>query len=102
MRADQLIGLPQAAVDFLSQNEYVDPPCSCCRRPFPPKLVEIGQYEGFGKYPLYRHNLKDGRTADEFVQAEPWSSGPMIFLALRLSDGTSIEWPDAEIDAMVD
>ena len=33
--------------------------------------------------PLRRYQLQDGREVEEFVQAEPWSSGPMYFVGLR-------------------
>lgn len=37
---------------------------------------------------------------EEFVQAEPWSSGPMYFLALKRFDGTVVEeslWTENEM-----
>jgi hypothetical protein len=62
-------------------------------------------FEGmFGeRHELSRYELPDGRVLCEYVQAEPWSSGPCIFLALR--DQRSGEplaetlWSDQEIDA---
>jgi hypothetical protein len=58
----------------------------------------VGEYTGFNDYPLHRHQLKDGRTADEFLQAISWSSGPMFFLGLRVSDGTEFAWSEEEIE----
>lgn len=41
-------------------------------------------YEGMGgdQYPLWRYKFLDGRIFEERVQADPWSSGPMFYLAL--------------------
>jgi hypothetical protein len=49
------------------------------------------------EYHLYRHALKDGRTADEFLQVAPWSSGPMFFIGLKVSDGVEFIWTEEEI-----
>jgi hypothetical protein len=32
---------------------------------------------------LYRYKFDDGRILEDYVQAEPWSSGPCTFMALR-------------------
>jgi hypothetical protein len=50
------------------------------------------------EYSLIRYYLPDGRTADEFLQADPWSSGPCFFLGLRVSDGQEFLWPQEDID----
>ena len=44
-----------------------------------------GEFEGmFGeKYPLKKYTLPNGLILQEYVQAGPWSSGPIIFLALK-------------------
>jgi len=61
-------------------------------------------YEGmFGdKYLLNKYTFPDGRVYIEFVQAEPWSSGPMFFLALKDAEtGEEIVeslWTEEEID----
>jgi hypothetical protein len=58
--------------------------------------------EMFGdSYNLKTYKLKNGRTVVEFVQAAPWQSGPVIFLALKYVDTncsvrTSL-WPAAKI-----
>ena len=103
MRTDQFIGLPSRADNFLTEHGVRPPPCETCCRPFDMKRTECGQFEGmFGtQYPLFEYELKDGRTAKEEVQTDPWSSGPMFFLKLVISDGTEIKWDEAEINEMV-
>jgi hypothetical protein len=100
MRCDQFRGLSIDAIVFLSENELKTDVCHCCQRPFDNKLEQIGHYDGMfmDEYPLFRHKLTDGRTADEFHQASPWSSGPVHFLGLRVSDGTEFIWSEDEID----
>jgi hypothetical protein len=98
MRTDQPQGLPPIAEAFLAERETEPNHCEACARPFPRQLEIIGKYCGFDAYPLHRHQLKDGRTADEYLQATPWSSGPMFFLGLRLADGTEFAWSQEEID----
>lgn len=39
---------------------------------------------------LREYVLIDGRIVEEYVQAEPWSSGPVIFLSLRYKDTKEI------------
>lgn len=58
--------------------------------------------EGFNSYPLVKYSFPDGRVLFEYVQDSPWSSGPVIFLALKDSDGKSIPeslWTDEEINS---
>jgi hypothetical protein len=100
IREDQYIGLPQTAVAFLDEQETAVQICTCCNRPFPRDLQVVGHYHGMfdTEYPLYRHALKDGRVADEFLQASPWDCGPMFFLGLEVSDGTRFEWTEEEIE----
>ena len=68
------------------------------------------------EYPLQKYTLPDGKVFWEVVQAAPWSSGPVFFLALSqfnkgereqfLSAGASLEtlcvkeslWSEKEID----
>ncbi len=53
--------------------------------------------------PLHVYTFSDGRVLESYVQAEPWSSGPNTFLALR--DHATKEpvegtlWPQEEIDS---
>ncbi len=55
------------------------------------------------EYPLFEYTLKDGSKAQEYVQADPWASGPCIFLALRSENGPieSTLWTDKEIEANI-
>lgn len=100
IRMDQHVGLTKEATEFLARNEIKPAVCNLCERPFPRKLEKIGRYPGmFGDdFPLNRHTLKDGRTADDFLQCAPWSSGPCHFLGLRVSDGTEFTWTEKEIE----
>ena len=57
-------------------------------------LIHDGTMEPSGKYyhdryGLSRYRLADGRVFEEDIQAEPWSSGPVFFLALKDEHG---EW----------
>lgn len=61
------------------------------------------RYSGmFGdEYPLRKYTLPDGRVYFERLQAAPWSSGPVFFLALQDEKGTWVPeslWPQEEID----
>ena len=91
-------------------------------RTFPDGRVEdLGEHDVFGSdvkkeksgetfhgmfpeeetYPLYRYTFPDGHVFEEAVQAEPWSSGPVIFLALKNENGEWVEeslWLQEEID----
>jgi hypothetical protein len=52
-------------------------------------------------YVLRQYETNDGRFVEEFVQADPWSSGPCIFLGLRYSNGGGVIsetlWNDEDI-----
>ncbi len=67
---------------------------------FSNKVGKIGTYDGmFGnEYPLFEYKLKDGRHAVAFLQAAPWSSGPMFFIGLKINDGTEFLWDEKEIE----
>ena len=53
-------------------------------------------------YELTRHFTKDGRKVVEYLQACPWSSGPVLFIALRYEDTNEpIQeslWSEEDID----
>jgi hypothetical protein len=98
MRCDQSCGLTKEAVAFLEAHEVQPDPCPCCHRTYPSPLEVIGHYNGFDEYALFRHKLQDGRYADEFLQSQPWSSGPVAFIGLRLSDGQEFLWTEEEIN----
>jgi hypothetical protein len=88
MRCDQFAGLPDDAVKFLNENTkppIICPTCNCVR---PVQIDVVGHYAGmFGdNYDLHRHKLNDGGYADEYVQAAPWSSGPVFFIGLHVYD----------------
>lgn len=54
---------------------------------------------------LRRFILPTGEIFDEFVQCEPWSSGPMYFIALKDVNGDVVPeslWTDREIQIEVD
>lgn len=101
IRMDQFIGLPPVAVQFLKEFEAGASECPCCHTLLQPKREEVGTFSGmFGDdYPLYRHNLTSGLTADEFLQCSPWDCGPMFYLGLKVSDGTQFVWTDEEINS---
>lgn len=102
MRCDSFMGLPGSAISFLNQHETVPEPCPCCKRGYPPQLEKIGSCNGYDEYVLFRHFLNDGKTADEFLQVIHFDSGPVIFLGLKVSDGSVIEWSKEEINDSVD
>ena len=50
---------------------------------------------------LHRYTMPDGEVYVEYVQAEPWSSGPCYFIALRGADGQPVPeslWTEDDID----
>jgi hypothetical protein len=97
MRCDQFIGLPPAAKHYLRATGLEG---------VLPSVVDTysGMFEEV--YPLYRYELKDDRYAIEFVQADPWASGPCFFLGLRVygpsGDVADIFcWDEEEIDNLI-
>ena len=65
--------------------------------------TQYDTYEGMcgEEYPLFEYTLRDDKIVQEYVQADPWASGPCIFLALRTKGGQSIKetlWTDKEIE----
>lgn len=118
MRCDQLIGLNYGAEALLKDNEitlYTDVttryyPDGRKERLPPMAKMEIPSkdsgkfYYGIGgnEYPLKEYTLKNGEIVREFEQESPWSSGPIIFLALEDSSGNPIQetlWTDDEIQS---
>ncbi len=103
MRCDQFIGLSLAANEFLDSRKQI---CGCCKQAVALTMEQIGHYEGMfmDEYPLRRYKFIGG-SADEFLQASPWSSGPMFFLGLRVYNlGRElikvIQWAEQEIEEM--
>lgn len=106
MRTDQFFGLNCRARKFLQLDELV-PVCEVrTQRRYPDGsetdsgwIQETGtrtkqeKYEvlcgAWNQFQLYKYTLPDGKRFFESEQASPWSSGPMIFTALRDEYG---EW----------
>lgn len=103
IREDQFAGLTPAAHAFLQLHQVPAARCTTCERELPRNLEVIDQYHGMFEtaYPLHRHVLRNGLTADEFLQAAPQSSGPIHFLGLRVSDGTEFVWTEDEINEWI-
>lgn len=118
MRTDQYIGLTEAAC-LLVRGERVIEYHSTETREFPDgkrvivgpvpiygstvKRGRMGKIDGaFGnEFPLYAYTFPDGRVLTEYVQAEPWSSGPCYFVALKDEEGkpvTASLWSQSEIN----
>lgn len=90
MRTTQYLGLNKNAQTWLKK--------SCQGEPLPTKKFVEGMF-GEKVHQLLKHTLKTPTTivktpkapaylethVEEYVQAEPWSSGPVVFLALRYS-----------------
>lgn len=58
----------------------------------------FGMFED--EYSLNKYTFPDGSVCFERVQAKPWSSGPVFFLALQDEKGNWIQdslWSDEEI-----
>lgn len=57
------------------------------------------------EYDLLRYKLPNGEIWVQYVQSEPWASGPCIFLALKNEkSGEVIKeslWTEAEIEANI-
>ena len=122
MRTDQPQGLSPKAEQFLQENAKKSELkiCSECKHQTGGEIikVECGRYAGMfadqslygekpsdeGTYPLYKYELNDGGYAEEYEQCSPWSSGPVIFLGLRIVNQgkyigeTKIEWTEEEIE----
>lgn len=51
---------------------------------------------------LHRYTMRDGKVYEEYIQAEPWSSGPVYHIALKdARTGKPVPeslWTDEEID----
>ena len=115
MREDQYMGLTHKAQELLGLNEkahlYVE------KRIFPDgreltrnvtgtrTVCELSGGRFYGmydvQYNLHKYTLPDGRVYTEFVQAAPWSSGPMFFIALKDEDGNEVEeslWSQKDIN----
>lgn len=88
MRCDQHMGLTAAAKSVVES-------ASC--------EPSMNFYQGMfdDEYPLHRYVFSDGRVLVEAVQAEPWSSGPCFFLALKDKNDEWVKeslWRNEEIE----
>lgn len=107
MRSTQYLGLNRTAQKWLKTT--------CEETPVRTKKFVEGMF-GEKIHELQKHTLKTPITivkppnspaylethVEEYVQADPWSSGPVIFLALRYSKCkqpvTDSLWPEEEIN----
>jgi len=51
---------------------------------------------------LHRYKMPNGAVLEEYIQAEPWSSGPCYHIALKNKKGNVVSqslWTQKEIDA---
>jgi len=80
-RSTQFIGLNMAALNFIHDNDLC------------PISSNNHTFGMFGEQiPLGVWRDKDGKIWTEFVQDAPWSSGPMIFTALKSGEEVVCEW----------
>ena len=97
MRCSQPHGIPPEAIEFLDKNAFRLDQCPICKRNSGYEKEIIDTYGMCDELSLYRYTLLDGSTADEFIQEEIWSSGPMIWLGLKWKD-TEFKWPNKAIN----
>jgi len=93
------MGLPSEANIFLAKNTKRLNTCPHCDRDDGLVSKVIQRVGMFDDLPLFEYELEDGRTAKEVVQEEIWSSGPMIWLQLEISDGTVLAWDPKDIES---
>lgn len=122
-RSDQWVGLTDRAEKWLERNctqrsgtittEWSDGERNVQQvkefiHPRPPTPVE-GAWNEVAGY-LHTYLLRGDVDAvaykiEEFVQAEPWSSGPLYFIGLRYVDGglevPRVNWTKKEIQEML-
>jgi len=96
-RSSQPMGLPKKALEFLAANAVKLGYCEHCKRCSGYEQEEIGQTGMCGDVPVFRFKLVNGSFAEEFVQEEVWSSGPMMWFGLKIHGGPDILWGEAEI-----
>lgn len=98
IRTTQLMGLTYDANEIIRQNRVILWTDNICRKHANGDIEHlethkydiprrasgnkwVGMFEEEGDLMIY--TLLDGREVEEYIQAQPWSSGPCIFLALR-------------------
>lgn len=78
-RSDQLLGLNTWAKDVIWTSGVIR------------EKTERTFFGMFGDtYPLYKYIFPDGRVYHEYVQADPWSGGPVFFIAFKNDKGNWI------------
>ena len=119
MRCTQIMGLTKAAHQFLQENCATTPinKCPTCGHTTGGETIKqtYKDCSDFGLCDdgpiLNEYTLKDGRKVREVIQADPWSSGPMFFLALIYVEDFVLEnqlekllypWSRASIENEVD
>jgi hypothetical protein len=82
-RSDQFMGLTDQAYELIQDAT---------------KEAECGHYKGmFGDdYSLTEYIMVDGSRYQEFLQADPWSGGPVFFIALKKYNSNTDEWDVVE------
>ncbi len=100
MRCSQPQGLPEEAEKFLEENAIKKNVCSKCGR-YSGHITEKQEktYGMFEEFNLLKYKLKSGGWAEEYIQYCYWSSGPVEFSALKLPDGTKIEWDKEYVES---
>lgn len=120
IRCDQFMGLNEWASDFVKgepvlvcteevtrvypdgRRETLEP---CPVYESSVKMEESGElYYGIfeNEHPLHKYTFPDGRVYFERLQAAPWSSGPVHFLALQDENGSWVPeslWAEWAIEA---
>ena len=118
MRCDQYIGLNERAEKLL-QLDKTQPVKITTIKEFPngnivsethieQQTITVREkystfLQAFNEDPeiLYKHTLENGDVYYEFLQCEPWSSGPCYFIALKDKEGKVAEeslWTDEELE----
>lgn len=98
MRCSQSRGLPKEAGEFLRNFAEVKDFCRCCGRDDGYVKEQINEPQGFFSDPaLFKYTLRDGSTADEYIQREIWDSGPVTWLGLDVG-GRKYEWTQDDIN----
>ena len=109
MRMAQIRGLSPVASAYLEANAIHDH-FELCKNgevvneyDLPKSKESDNIYHGMfdEEYPLMEYEMRDGSYLYEFVQASPWSSGPVIFLALQDESDVHVSeslWDNEEID----
>jgi hypothetical protein len=104
-RSDQCMGVTPDARQFVLKYSMQDTVCPTCHQCVVVNHETVGAYYGMfmDNYPLHRYPLKSGGWADEFLQDQPWSSGPVAFIGLRVfdKDGEQVDeflWPQDAIN----